>query len=62
MINKEDTITFNVTVKTSNEIESFMLKWVRSFPEHINIISYNKVQDTKELYQNKLDYISKNNK
>jgi hypothetical protein len=44
--------TFNVTFKTTNEVQIFMMKWVRSYPDHIQITSEEKFPDTKELLLN----------
>lgn len=76
MISKEDTGTFNITFKTTNEGYAYILNWLQS---HTEVISDKIIADTEELYDsdkyfrelvkmekkarnNKLDYILKHNK
>ena len=41
--------SFNVTFKTTNEVQVFMMKWVRAHPNHIQIISEELLPDTRNL-------------
>ena len=41
--------TFNVTFKTTNEVQIFMMRWIRAHPNDIQIISEEQFPDTKEL-------------
>jgi hypothetical protein len=44
--------TFNVTFKTTNEVQIFMMRWLRAHPDDIDIISEDVLPDTHELYLN----------
>ena len=53
MANKlEDINTFNITIKTSNEIYSYIMGWFRGYSEDIEIISDELLPDTNDLYHN----------
>jgi hypothetical protein len=41
--------TFNVTFKTTNEVQIFMMNWVRAHPNDIQIISEELLPDTRNL-------------
>ena len=51
MPNKEDVNVFNVTFKTTNEVYIFVMNWMRSYPDDIEIISEEILPNTNELYQ-----------
>jgi hypothetical protein len=42
--------TFNVTFKTTNEVQIFIMRWLRAHPDDIDIISEDILPDTQELY------------
>ena len=41
--------TFNVTFKTTNEVQIFMMRWLRAYPNDIQIISEELLPDTRNL-------------
>ena len=47
----EDVNTFNITFKTTNQVYQFMMDWVRSYPNDIDIISDSIIRDTNQLYK-----------
>ena len=49
---KNDAITFNFTLKATNEVYDYMLNWIRSYPDDIEVISDKILADTQELYDN----------
>ena len=49
---KNDRITFNFTLKATNEVYDYMERWIRSYPDDIEVISDKILADTQELYDN----------
>lgn len=49
---KEDVNTFSITFKTTNEAYIFMMDWINSYPNDIEIISDRILPDTKFLHDN----------
>ena len=47
----EDVNTFNITFKTTNQVYQFMMDWVRSYPNDIDVISDSIIRDTNQLYK-----------
>ena len=47
---------FNITIKTTDEVHNFILKWIRSYPDDIEITSNNELIDTSKMYSKDVNF------